>query len=68
MIGGMTGPELKEWMKRNGWTARTFALKVGVSEVTVWRWRSREGEIPTLVQLAIHAVGHGSWVREDRDG
>jgi transcriptional regulator with XRE-family HTH domain len=52
----MIGPELTEWMHRYDWTVEAFALALGVTERTVWRWRRSETAVPPWMPLVLRSL------------
>lgn len=46
--------QLQEYLEERGLTDRSFAAKLGVASMTVWRWRNgrRTPRIPTIKRIA----------------
>jgi hypothetical protein len=48
----MTGPELKAWAQKNGWTPKELADEFKISIPALYNWFSR-AEVSRTVELAI---------------
>lgn len=45
--------ELSLWADANGLSNADLAAALGVSVITVWRWRNNKGPIPPMVRQAL---------------
>jgi len=52
----MKPSELTEWRKKQGLTQKGLAGKLGVAEVTVFRWEKAMREIPSFLHLALRCL------------
>ncbi len=52
----VTPEQLRLWMTENGYTAASLADELGVSERTVWYWRSGQRPIPPFLALALETL------------
>jgi transcriptional regulator with XRE-family HTH domain len=52
----MKPSELTAWRKKQGLTQRGLAGKLGVAEVTVFRWEKAMREIPSFLHLALRCL------------
>ncbi len=51
----MTGAELRAWMRAHDYTATRLGAELGVTERTVFRWRS-SGRLPAFLPLALETL------------
>jgi DNA-binding XRE family transcriptional regulator len=56
MLSYMTPSELISWRKERGYSQKTLADKLGVAEVTVFRWEKEMRAIPPLLPLALSGL------------
>ena len=52
----MKPSELVKWRKDHGFTQKSLADKLGVAEVTVFRWEKDMREIPSFLHLALECL------------
>ncbi len=54
----MTGADLKDWRRRNGFTQEELRIALGVTRQTIVSWEQSENSISRLVELALRALEH----------
>lgn len=52
----MKPSELVKWRKAHGYTQKALAEKLGVAEVSVYRWEKAMREIPSFLGLALESI------------
>jgi transcriptional regulator with XRE-family HTH domain len=52
----MNPSELVKWRKDHGFTQKSLADKLGVAEVTVFRWEKAMRAIPSFLHLALRCL------------
>ncbi len=52
----MKPSELVKWRRDHGFTQKSLAEKLGVAEVTVFRWEKDMREIPSFLGLALESI------------
>lgn len=53
---GMTAQELKSWMAEHGYTGARLSIVLGVTERTIFRWRSGGSAVPPFMDLALESL------------
>jgi DNA-binding XRE family transcriptional regulator len=56
MLSNMKPSQLVKWRKEQGFTQKSLAEKLGVAEVTVYRWEKAMRAIPPFLALALERI------------
>jgi len=56
MLSNMKPSQLVKWRTDHGFTQKSLAEKLGVAEVTVFRWEKAMRAIPSFLRLALERI------------